>query len=1049
MTAVPDFLVRRLAEGAVVPFVGAGVPMAIGPTQFPSWRELVAKLIEALRAEGKMAAADAAERHMAGQHLLEAAQIARSALGGVRFDAAMRRLIPTSRPSDADLSLPRAIMDLRTPLTISTNYDDVLQWASNVPVRTVCNDGPGLAAVLGATATAPVVWHLHGRIDRPDTIVLGRDDYARTYSGEDDAVETATRAVLRSVLAGRVLMYVGFSLTDDAVVEQISYVVRRFQEWKIPGYALVSEADTASRERIERSLGIDVIAFRAHGAPLVERLRELRIRAFGERASGVRQLRSPLPSFVGRRAELERLTAVAGTGKGSLVVIRGAGGVGKTELAAEFAERSSRHASVAWWFDASSRGSLMAGVRDLFRRLGLLGRQRSRDAELLARFRDWMNSTDGWLVVLDDVRDGELLALMRPAQSSRGILLLTTRDPAIAADAPALQLAPMRRDDSVALLGGRPDADMLAERLGDLPLALGVAFKYAVKTGTSYAALLKRLALYPKHVLPSVYAYLEPSFEQVEAESERASHLLQMLAFVAPQPLARDLLPRGGGFDGSEAEANLLPDAIATDDAIRVLRQFGLIDTREDDTVVVHPLVQEAVRHRLTLTQREVWGNIKVVYWTRQVLTRLSDDGQVARVEHFVPHAAAALSHIDPRSAGSQLELVNTDHVEPGLGDKVFQLYPVMYLANEVAQHYADRGDAKEAATAWQKAIEAAEAISPDATRIERIIMGRKRALQLGEIKDPEALGAAIDAIALSEENIRAQPGDDSTKAQMILAMTLNDAGVVGLALDDLDAAGDWLERALRTSRAIGDRRTVRYAKLLDNIGKVHQERANRAEDARPDALLRARRLANRYFTIAVRLREKALDASPSDVAIGRYNLARVRFELGDVESAAALLRQALPELRRDLGQRQPLLMTRALLLAVDVAVASGEQRSGELWRHVEEHCAAPASASIKAVRLLHRQATAVALRGERSWAIERWLVALRMLARLDGDFTEDLLAVYGSLSFLFPQTSEEDVRGAKAIALEYAEARKGWKVLERQLAELKARLDAAGGTNL
>jgi Mrp family chromosome partitioning ATPase len=61
-------------------------------------------------------------------------------------------------------------------------------------------------------------------------------------------------------------------------------------------------------------------------------------------------------SFVGREVELARLdAAVAGSGGRAVVVaVHGLGGVGKSTLAARFAERGAKRFAPVWWITADS-----------------------------------------------------------------------------------------------------------------------------------------------------------------------------------------------------------------------------------------------------------------------------------------------------------------------------------------------------------------------------------------------------------------------------------------------------------------------------------------------------------------------------------------------------------------------------------------------------------------------------------------------------------------------------------------------------------------------
>jgi hypothetical protein len=87
----------------------------------------------------------------------------------------------------------------------TTNYDSLLEAAA---------DGIGRPfAVLpyeNARATGRWLLKLHGSVDRPEDIVITRQDYIRY-----DDRRSALAGILQALLITREMLFVGFSLTDD------------------------------------------------------------------------------------------------------------------------------------------------------------------------------------------------------------------------------------------------------------------------------------------------------------------------------------------------------------------------------------------------------------------------------------------------------------------------------------------------------------------------------------------------------------------------------------------------------------------------------------------------------------------------------------------------------------------------------------------------------------------------------------------------------------------------------------------------------------------
>lgn len=197
--------------------------------------------------------------------------------------------------------------------------------------------------------------------------------------------------------------------------------------------------------------------------------------------------------LVGRDEDLKALAAkITDDANGpATVAVSGIGGVGKTQLAGEFAHRYGRYfAGGVYWLNLSDAGSIKeevaacggAGAMDLrpdFHTLPL----EARVAAVMGEFHGDLPR----LVVFDDCADGPTLDATRPKTGGCRVLA-TARgpmgDPALGVAAVALDT--LDRGASVDLLrayrngAGTNDEilDEIAAELGDLPLALDLAGRY-------------------------------------------------------------------------------------------------------------------------------------------------------------------------------------------------------------------------------------------------------------------------------------------------------------------------------------------------------------------------------------------------------------------------------------------------------------------------------------------------------------------------------------------------------------------------------------------
>ena len=166
----------------------------------------------------------------------------------------------------------------------------------------------------------------------------------------------------------------------------------------------------------------------------------------------------------------------------AVVAVRGLGGMGKSQVALEYAHRmraAGRYRVVRW----VRADSAVTASEDLAAMAPLLGIAADGPAgDVAASVVAALESRSDWLVVFDNAQEPGDLAGMLPGGS--GHVLITSRNRAWSGVASQLDLAVFSRAESVEFLcrrSGRAELDAagdLAAELGDLPLALAQAAAY-------------------------------------------------------------------------------------------------------------------------------------------------------------------------------------------------------------------------------------------------------------------------------------------------------------------------------------------------------------------------------------------------------------------------------------------------------------------------------------------------------------------------------------------------------------------------------------------
>src|SRR5262249_24353217 len=202
------------------------------------------------------------------------------------------------------------------------------------------------------------------------------------------------------------------------------------------------------------------------------------------------------PNFTGRQ---ELLVAIEEQLRSApllaVCALKGIGGVGKTQLALEYAHRYAARYKLVAWIRAEDGGTLDADFAQLATNLALPESDAPEVRRKVQAAREWLERNDGWLLVLDNAPDPRAIRSYLP-ENPRGHVLVTSRNQSWQGLARSLSVDVLGRVESVELLlkrsgsDDRASADELAQMLGDLPLALEEAAAYVDATGRSLADYL-------------------------------------------------------------------------------------------------------------------------------------------------------------------------------------------------------------------------------------------------------------------------------------------------------------------------------------------------------------------------------------------------------------------------------------------------------------------------------------------------------------------------------------------------------------------------------
>ncbi|MEV2273972.1 tetratricopeptide repeat protein [Nocardiopsis sp. NPDC049922] len=561
-------------------------------------------------------------------------------------------------------------------------------------------------------------------------------------------------------------------------------------------------------------------------------------------------------------------------------VLTGPGGFGKTTVAAALAERARSDGWTVFWVRPGSVTASMleaaielGGPREEADRLRGTRRQAARWV-----WRHLDEAPRPWLLVIDnadrpeeldpDNRVGDQLGWMRA--SPGGFVLVTSRvdDPALWAPAEVHRIGELDAVSATTALAdhaGLPDlpgADVLAERLSGVPLALSLAGRILATHRVVFPdahALLDRLDQNfgeldqlaapfvtgrdtDRRLLSNVW---DLSLRLVTEKDAFAAPLLRLLAILGPEarevPLRRLPLSElgGGSFDGL--------DEAAFARTINALVIHGLVtvtNQQEEVSLWLHPLVSETIRAGFTAndvpflrTAEQLLSRVR----GRDLLLESMSHWALSRLyERLVPEqpgasvvmsiaAARALIHLGEFGESARIFTRLAAVAENSLGDT----HPITLTA----RHHLGE--------ALQKAndLDTAEAIHRDVLAAREATLGQDHPAVLdsrhqlamihGERGDWAA--AEVESRAVLEARMRQEgPEQRATQAAM------ENLAFVIMSRGDLTSAESMFREvwAIRT-RVWGEQHPLTaQAEFYVGLNLLEQGNTHLAQDAFKNALL-------------------------------------------------------------------------------------------------------------------------------------------------------------------------------------------------------------------
>jgi tetratricopeptide (TPR) repeat protein len=639
-------------------------------------------------------------------------------------------------------------------------------------------------------------------------------------------------------------------------------------------------------------------------------------------------------SFTGREQELDEVNRALAVADRAVITqaISGLGGVGKSQLAARYAQQHAGDYDIVAWIRAEDGG--IADLARLATKLGLAVAELSpSDRAQLAR--EWLGECkQRWLLVLDNIESPHQLEGLVPRVGS-GRVVVTSRDRSLRQFGPVLTLDVFDEESAVAYLVDRAGrkgeecaARELARAMGYLPLALSHAGAYC-QSGTSFTEYHELLGELPARELfdsnpelsyaQTVASTWKASIDAARAAAPLAADALELAAHLGPDAIPKSLFEVLVDADTARGRKRLA-------DALNALARFSLA-TIDDDTVGVHRLLQKVVRDDVAARDDQTAALRALAAVADAFPSDVRPPACWPLCERLLPHALA-LADTLPESGESAPQLISLlnraawylKHAEPGRrGLPVAQRalgYAERLLGVEHVAVLTARGNlaaAYRSAGSSGKAIAILEPLLCDCERILGAPHPQTFETRHSLVSAYRSGGRSGEAIAICQplfadcERILGREHPETLRARNSLAGAYREAGRGSEAIAVCEPLLADRERILGAEHPD----TLR---TRNNLALAYQQAGRRAE-------------AIAVYEPLVADRERILGAEHADTLMTRNHLVGAYHEAGRSDEAIAVCEPLLATHERILGPKHPrTLRTRGnLAAAYRNAARSGE----------------------------------------------------------------------------------------------------------------------------
>jgi tetratricopeptide (TPR) repeat protein/transcriptional regulator with XRE-family HTH domain len=571
--------------------------------------------------------------------------------------------------------------------------------------------------------------------------------------------------------------------------------------------------------------------------------------------------------------------------------LHGLGGVGKTQIALEYTYRYAPQYTAIFWLRAETSETLLVDFVAIARVLDLPEQGEPDQQRIVQAVLHWLSSQSNWLLVFDNVEDFHLLARSLPS-APQGPVLLTTRLHALGSFAQQIPVEPMEQAEGITFLLHRArllqldlPADQfsfatltaireISEAMDGLPLALEQAGAYLEATRCHPANYLQMLRSSPLRLLDeheshashplSVTKTFSLTFEQMERNHPAAVEVLTVCAFLAPEAIPETFF-REGAEELGPTFVTLAADPFAFQAALKALLNYSLVQRHsEEQTLIIHRLVQIVLKERLPATVQQTWVE-RVIRALNKIFPANKMSVNYWQVcEQLLPHALLCLT------------------LSEQWGEEIEE-HPIMMY--KVANYFVNRSRLAEAEILYQRVLQINQQRHGSEHLSILSVLNRLANTAFVQEDYQEAEQLCLRVLRINEQTLA--PDD------LQIANSLNNLGILSVYQGKYQEAEQYYQRALDIREHKLGLEHPLSTSLLNNLAVLYLEQGKYDK-------------AEYHMQRALCVNERILGPEHTQLVLLLINLGKISLERGNYEQTMLSCQRAIHILEKAMGSKNP-----------------------------------------------------------------------------------------------------------------------------------------------